>query len=103
MVRCAGTTHVHPLFRQTCAQCHLDGANRGGYRLDTPLLVRKKGTDNPPVPLVVPFDPEASYLYRKLVDRRPAGGDQMPLQTPPLDARGKEIVRRWILEGASSR
>ena len=87
----------------TCAQCHLGGANRGEYRLDTPASLRVPGTENPGVPLVVPGDPEASYLYRKLVDRVPAAGDQMPQQQPPLSPHGKELVRLWILQGATSR
>jgi hypothetical protein len=95
--------HIQPLLRSVCAQCHLDGANQGEYRIDTPSLLRVKGAENPGMPLVVPGDPEASYLYRKLVDRRPPGGEQMPLQTPPLDDRGKELMRRWIAEGATSR
>ena len=47
--------------------------------------------------------PEESLLYRKLADRRPPIGEQMPLQQPPLDARGKALVFRWIQEGARSR
>ena len=52
---------------------------------------------------IVPGKPEESLLYRKLADRNPPIGEQMPLQTPPLDARGKALVHRWILEGARSR
>jgi hypothetical protein len=48
----------------------------------------------------VPGDPEGSLLYRMLVDRNPVYGHQMPLQKVPLDDRGKQLVRRWILEGA---
>ena len=97
------STHVLPLFQSACAECHLGGANRGEYRLDTPTSLRLPGAQNPNLPLVVPGDPEASYLYRKLVDRTPTAGDQMPLQQPPLSAHGKEIVRLWILQGATSR
>jgi hypothetical protein len=97
------TTHILPLLQTACAQCHLGGANQGDYRMDTPSELRKRGSSNPGMPLVVPGDPEASYLYRKLVDRSPAAGDQMPLQQPPISPYGKELVRRWILEGATSR
>lgn len=97
------STHILPLFQGACAQCHMGGANRGEYRMDTPTRLRVAGKDNPGLPLVVPRDPEASYLYRKLVDRTATSGDQMPLLQPPLSSHGKELVRRWILEGASSR
>ena len=95
--------HIRPLFEGACVQCHLSGARRGEYRLDTPTLLRQPGSENPGLPLVVPGDPEASYLYRKLVDRIPPAGDQMPLDTPPLAPHGKALVRQWILEGATSR
>ncbi|MEE2888521.1 MAG: c-type cytochrome domain-containing protein [Planctomycetota bacterium] len=97
------STHILPLFQANCAQCHLGGAKRGEYRLDTPARLRIPGTLNPGSSLVVPGDPEASYLYRKLVDRTPAAGDQMPLQQAPLSAHAKELVRLWILQGASAR
>ncbi len=95
--------HIQPLFRSKCANCHLDGSDRGGYRMDTPTLLRQPGTSKNTQPLVVPFDPENSFLYRKLVDRFPTFGEQMPLATPPLAEHGKELVRRWILEGATDR
>ncbi len=97
------STHILPLFQANCAECHLGGAKRGEYRLDTPARLREPGTLNPGLPLVVPGDPEASYLYRKLVDRAPAAGDQMPLQQAPLSPHAKELVRLWILQGASAR
>jgi len=92
-----------PLFRQKCAECHLDGAEQGLYRIDTPTLLRKPGESGGEFPLVVPGKPEESLLYRKLQDRRPPVGEQMPFMTPPLDPRGKALVFRWISEGARSR
>ncbi len=96
------TKHIAPLFRQTCVGCHVGGASLGNYRVDTPGLTGLPG-DSGRTDMIVPGDPEASFLYRKLVDRTPAVGGQMPLQKPPLNARGKELVRRWILEGAKNR
>ena len=54
-------------------------------------------------PLIVPGKPEDSLLYRMLVDRIPAYGHPMPLQQPPLDDRGTDLVRLWIEQGATSR
>jgi hypothetical protein len=96
--------HIQPLLRQNCGICHMDGTSRGnGYFLDTPALLRKTINPKNPMALLVPGDPEDSFLYRKLVDRRPSIGEQMPLQVPPLAAHGKALVRKWILEGATSR
>ena len=95
--------HVRPMFMNLCVDCHLNGAVQGGYRLDTSTLLRQAGDSLTMLPFVVPFEPENSYLYRKLVDRRPVIGDQMPLALPPLSAHGVALVRQWILEGATSR
>ncbi|MHC4897044.1 MAG: c-type cytochrome domain-containing protein [Planctomycetota bacterium] len=94
---------IKPLFRRTCVGCHIDGAERGLYRVDTPTLLRQPGESGGRFPLVVPGKPEESLLYQKLRDRRPPIGEQMPLQQPPLDDRGKALVFRWIQEGARSR
>lgn len=95
--------HLLPLFRSKCATCHLDGLRQGNYRLDTPAKAAQFGDSGGAFPLIVPGDPEASLLYRKLVDRRPPIGDQMPLMFPPVDAKAKQMVHRWIREGALDR
>jgi hypothetical protein len=35
--------HIAPLFRSVCVECHLGGAVRGNFRLDTPQLARTPG------------------------------------------------------------
>ena len=95
--------HMVPLFRATCAGCHVDGAARGNYRLDTPTQARTAGDSGGTYPLIAPGNPQGSLLYRMLVDRTPVYGHQMPLQKPPLDDRGKELVRLWIEQGATAR
>lgn len=45
--------------------------------------------------LVVPGDPDGSYLFRKLVDPAPACGLQMPRGTPLPDS-DVQAVRDWI-------
>lgn len=94
---------IAPLFRNTCTGCHVDGAARGNYRVDTAAAAARAGDSAWTGRIIVPGDPEASLLYRKLVDRRPPVGDQMPLQRPPLDDHARALVRRWILEGAVER
>ncbi len=94
---------ILPLFRAACSGCHTDGASRGDYRLDTPTLAATAGESGRTGELIVPGDPERSLLYRKLLDRRPPVGDQMPLQRPPLSDSARELVRRWIQEGARAR
>ena len=56
---------------------------------------------NPNVPYVVPGDPDASYLYRKINGGPYCGtpSDPMP-QTGVFSAVDKDIIRRWIEGGA---
>lgn len=95
--------HIRPLLRDKCGNCHFAGAAQGGYRADTVRLLATSGGENGPRPLLVPGDPEGSYLYRKLVDRAPAAGAQMPLQASMLDDRARAMVRAWIQAGATAR
>jgi hypothetical protein len=95
--------HVRPLFFGKCGECHLSGTNQGDYRLDTLLLANTPGQSHGVVPLIVPGDPEHSLLYRKLVDRVPPIGVQMPQRRTPLDARACAMVRQWIQDGATGR
>jgi len=94
---------IAPLFRSACTGCHVEGAARGDYRLDSVTSAARAGESGRIGEILVPGDPEASLLYRKLADRRPPVGEQMPLQRPPLDDRARALVRRWIQEGAVDR
>lgn len=97
------STHIQPLFRGKCASCHFDGADLGSYRMDTPTLLSTPGESGGQMPLVVPGQPEMSLLYRKIADRVPPVGVQMPQAKPPMDARALALVHQWISEGATRR
>jgi hypothetical protein len=101
--RITWTGHIRPLLLGKCAECHMNGSNQGHYQLDTVESLRVAGDSHDVWPLMVPGDPEASLLYRKVFDRRPPVGDQMPQRRPPLDAHGKDMLRRWILDGGTAR
>jgi hypothetical protein len=95
--------HVRPLLFEQCGTCHFAGSSRSTYRLDTRRLVAIPATPPSGFPTLVPFDAQSSLLYRKLVDRIPPVGAQMPLDGTPMSSVQREIVRRWIQAGASSR
>ncbi|MBK8979985.1 MAG: hypothetical protein IPM29_29145 [Planctomycetes bacterium] len=98
----AWSTQLVPLLRTKCDGCHVAGADRGGYRLDTPALAALAG-ESGRSDLIVAGAASRSLLWRKLVERRPPVGQQMPLARPPLDPTAVELVRRWIDEGARNR
>lgn len=97
------TGHVRPLLLAKCGGCHLNGNAQGDYRLDTVRLLRIAGESGGTWRLLMPGDPEGSLLYRKLAERPPPVGAQMPLGSTPLDEAARALVRRWIAEGAPPR
>jgi hypothetical protein len=94
--------HVLPLFNNKCTGCHVEGARRGEYRVDTPQLAARAG-ESGFGHAIVPGEPAASWLWQKLALRTPRVGLQMPQLQPPLDARGVGLVERWIRDGARQR
>jgi hypothetical protein len=97
------TQHVRPLLLAKCGECHANGSQQGDYALDTVTMASTPGESGGRWPMIVPGNPESSFLYRKLVDRLPARGQQMPLSGTLLDDRSLAQVRNWILQGASRR
>ncbi|MBE0566834.1 MAG: hypothetical protein IH621_12790, partial [Krumholzibacteria bacterium] len=89
---------VQPIWNASCVGCH---GGTAGLELAAPgsraALVGVAST-NWPGQRVVPGDPDASVLYRKLTGDGGVG-DRMP-QGGALDAADIETVRRWIAEGA---
>ena len=91
---------VLPVLSENCLSCHgADESHRkAGLRLDVRegALAFKKG-----VAAVVPYQPEASELLKRVTSKDPE--EVMP--TPkshklPLKPEQVEVLRRWIAEGA---
>ena len=81
------------IFEQTCFSCHgPEGAYREILLMDYVELI-EGGT-------VVPGNPDASDLYKRLLGPTENGGLQMPLGTDPLPTQSIDTIRRWILAGA---
>lgn len=114
------TKDVLPIFGQSCAfsTCHgatVGPANgvflgRDGPRVHA-ALVGVKGDELPTMAFVERGDPRASYLMRKMdgsqcaLDAQCLGGscrDSMPKDEGALDIATRDIVRRWIAQGAKN-
>jgi hypothetical protein len=87
------------------ATCHAGGPSPAGSLsldrdvahaslVDVPSSVVAHGI------LVVPGDPEASYIMEKLLVAMPAAGESMPPDAA-LDSERIELVRAWIEAGAA--
>ena len=83
---------AYAIFEKSCLGCHGTGGPAAAILLieDHNVLIEKGA--------VVPEDPDASALYKRLLAE---GGALMPLGGPPLPDAEIETVKNWILAGAS--
>jgi len=97
---------IVPVLRSQCATCHMSGDEPGRMKL-YPSAAYRSLVDMPstgsPLRLVSPGDPQASYLLHKLQGTHlDAGGTgvQMPFAQAPLPDETRELIRRWVAQGA---
>ena len=83
---------AYAIFEASCLNCHgPDGAFRETLLMEHGELING-GT-------VVPANPDASELYKRLLGPTERGV-QMPFGQPQLPAQSIDTIRRWILAGA---
>ncbi len=83
---------AYAIFEASCLNCHgPDGAFRETLLMEHSELI-DGGT-------VVPGNPDASELYKRLLGPT-ENGVQMPFGQPQLPAQSIDTIRRWILAGA---
>ena len=95
--------------RLACIGCHTDqGRAPAGPGLvllegrSHQQLVGRASAGRPGATLVIPGDPQNSYLIRKL-EGRDINGERMPRGTGPFLTEGQIIViRKWIEDGAAN-
>ena len=92
---------IRPLLSENCLACHGPdpGSRKAGLRLDTRESLFGQTKDEGPV--VVPGKPEQSALWKRLVHTDPDELMPPPESHKELKPAQKEVIRRWILEGAS--
>ncbi|RKU34200.1 hypothetical protein C6496_20650, partial [Candidatus Poribacteria bacterium] len=82
---------TYAIFQQSCLICHgPDGAYKESLLMEHNALIEKGS--------VVPGNPEASELYKRLITTETA--KRMPLGQPQLPAQSINTIRNWILAGA---
>ena len=99
---------VQQIFTQSCAlpSCHSGVARQGGLVLDEEGVSYRSLVNRPSAvangeTLVVPGDPDASYLLKKL-EGTAAVGVQMPQGGRPLSKGTIKLIEKWIARGARS-
>jgi hypothetical protein len=95
---------VRPIMANTCFKCHGPDlkANKANLRLDLPENARmartdKTGRTSTPI---VPGNLGASEAWRRVSSADPTQAMPPPDSLHLLSARDKEIIRRWIEQGA---
>jgi hypothetical protein len=92
--------------RSACVGCHTSSGRTPAGQLNLAgdaysALVNVGSRQRAGAVLVVPGDPDASYLVRKLEGGPDITGRRMPLNGPPYLTDGQMlVVRRWIQQGA---
>ena len=82
---------TYAIFQQSCLICHgPDGAYKETLLMEHNALIEKGS--------VVPGNPDASELYKRLITADAA--KRMPLLQPQLPAQSINTIRNWILAGA---
>lgn len=103
LVACAGVAaaedksvtfeqQVAPILETRCAKCHGEGKLEAGLDVRRRFLLEKGGDSGP---AIVAGKLEESLLWQKL-DK----GEMPPKEEGTLDARHKDLIRRWIAAGA---
>ena len=82
---------AYAIFEQSCLNCHgADGAFTEEIIIEYTSLIETGA--------VIPGKPDASELYKRLIEERVE--KRMPLGQPPLTPAAIDTIRQWILAGA---
>ena len=95
---------VFPLFKERCIECHQAPHEKNGRLIKPKAGLRMDGlahlmfgSDDGPV--LVPNHPSKSPLYNR-VNLPSDDDDRMPPKGDPLTVDQKDLIRRWIGQGA---
>ena len=92
--------NVKAIFDDACVACHdagIDPTGPDGVDLESDLskLVGKKSNVTGE-PMIVPGDPDKSYLFKKMTGKGGIKGETMPLGDDIMPADKLDAVRQWI-------
>lgn len=88
---------VWPIFLSRCVKCHGPETQKGDLRLDSPEAIEKGGAFGP---VIKAGEPDESVLY-EFITLDPDEDEAMPAEGDPLTDEQKDLIYRWIEQGAS--
>ncbi|REJ68251.1 MAG: DUF1549 domain-containing protein [Planctomycetota bacterium] len=86
---------IQPILAEKCALCH--GPDEAGREADLRIDVRDSAVA---AAAIVPGDPDSSELMVRILSEDPDEVMPPPDQQKPITAAERELLRRWIEEGA---
>ncbi|MDC0368991.1 hypothetical protein OAN13_04775 [Opitutales bacterium] len=95
---------VFPLFKERCIECHQAPQEKNGRLIKPKAGLRMDGLahlmfGSDDGPILVPNHPSKSPLYNR-VNLPSDDDDRMPPKRDPLTVDQKDLIRRWIGQGA---
>ncbi len=89
-----------PVLQPACGSCHMGGARRGGFAMDSYKDLFLGGDFRMQAQILVSGRPELSFFYQKVESSKAPYGVRMPQGLPPLSPELRSLIRSWILAGA---
>ncbi len=91
--------YIGPLFAANCggASCHSNGAQNGGFSVESYASVVQGGFSGPGV---VKFEPDSSTVYKVLFAGNGITPGTMPKSATSFEQPRLDSIRDWILNGA---
>ena len=88
---------IQPILARHCTRCHGPAETEAGLNLtrQTSVLSELESGER----AIVAGDPEQSTLWQRICAED--ASERMPPEGDPLSKEQKEVIRRWILQGAS--
>jgi WD40 repeat protein/mono/diheme cytochrome c family protein len=87
---------VRPVFQAQCQGCHQPAKSKGGYVMTEFARLLAGGDSGDKA--IVPGQPHASPLVRSITPKD--GEAEMPKDKAPLNPEQRDLIARWIAEGA---
>lgn len=98
--------NIQDIFNNHCIACHSGSNPPQGQNLSDDSayvhIVNVSSRENSSLKRILPFDPNNSYLVRKIQGTGISGG-RMPLGGPYLTQTQIDSVRSWVTQGAPAR
>src|SRR4051794_17879359 len=89
---------IRPILAETCYRCHGPGVKKAGLRLDQPGAALKE-SESGAIP-IVPGNPDESELVRRIFSDDEGEVMPPPSAKKPLSPGQKELLKRWVQQGA---